>query len=179
MTEAYPLHWPPAWPRTTIRQRANFGVVSAWRAYTDINDEIKRLGGSKVVVSSNLVRNRDGSISATQRRIDDPGVAVYFELEGQPQCFPCDRWDKSEHNLRAIVKSIEALRGLERWGAKSMVRAAFKGFQALPAPADYSFDGKSSEELKELLRAYHPDTGERPDTDKFTAVLGEIRRRRI
>lgn len=178
MTEAYPLHWPPSWPRTIIKAPANFAETSAWRSYNDINEEIRRLGGKNVIVSSNLTRNRDGSISSVQRKIYDPGIAVYFDLDGQPQCFPCDRWDKPEHNLRAIVKSIEALRGLERWGAKTMVRAAFKGFQALPAPEAFSFEKKSDEELKDLLRKYHSDQGTEPDTDKFQAVLTEIRRRK-
>lgn len=35
--------------------------------------------------------------------------------------------------MRAIEKTIEALRGLERWGAKEMVNAPFRGFKALPA----------------------------------------------
>jgi len=34
--------------------------------------------------------------------------------------------------LRAVWKTIEALRGIERWGAKEMVNAAFRGFKALP-----------------------------------------------
>jgi hypothetical protein len=50
------------------------------------------------------------------------------------KCFACDRWRTIEENLRAIYKSIEAIRGLERWGSKSFVDAAFTGFSALPAP---------------------------------------------
>ncbi|WP_219466911.1 DnaJ domain-containing protein [Rhodococcus qingshengii] len=34
-----------------------------------------------------------------------------------------------------MALSIGALRGLERWGAKEMVNAAFRGFKALPASA--------------------------------------------
>ena len=30
------------------------------------------------------------------------------------------------------MKTVEALRGIERWGAKEMVNAAFRGFKALP-----------------------------------------------
>jgi hypothetical protein len=36
--------------------------------------------------------------------------------------------------MQAIAKTIEALRGLARWGTGDMMEAAFKGFVALPAP---------------------------------------------
>jgi hypothetical protein len=97
-------------------------------------NEIRKLGSKQVVISSNLELRNDGLPRASQRAPTDQGVAVYFNLNGRSQCFPCDRWTTVEHNLWAIAKSIEALRGLERWGAKTMVDAAFRGFQALPAP---------------------------------------------
>jgi DnaJ-domain-containing protein 1 len=63
---------------------------------------------------------------------EDPGVAVYFRLNGEQQCIPCDKWSSVPDNLHAIELTISALRGLERWGAKEMVNAAFRGFKALP-----------------------------------------------
>jgi len=45
----------------------------------------------------------------------------------------CDRWRTAAQNLRAIDMSLEALRGLDRWGASDMVERAFAGFAALPA----------------------------------------------
>ena len=46
----------------------------------------------------------------------------------------CDRWDRPEHNLRAIAKHVEAIRGQERWGVGSVAQA-FRGYQALPSRA--------------------------------------------
>jgi DnaJ-domain-containing protein 1 len=48
--------------------------------------------------------------------------------------FACDRWLKIEHNMQAIAKTIEALRGIARWGTGDMLEAAFTGFAALAAP---------------------------------------------
>jgi hypothetical protein len=96
--------------------------------------EIERLGGRNPILSTNIPLRRDGLPYAARRVPEDPGVAVYFDLDGEPQCFPCDKWDRVQDNLRAIELTIRALRGLERWGAKEMVRAAFRGFQALPPP---------------------------------------------
>ncbi|MBL8237297.1 MAG: hypothetical protein JNM66_07760 [Bryobacterales bacterium] len=82
-------------------------------------DEIRKLGGKQIVISSNLELRLDGLPRAAQRTPADQGVAVYFTLNGRSQCFPCDRWSTIEHNLWAIAKSIEALRGLERWAQRT------------------------------------------------------------
>jgi hypothetical protein len=47
----------------------------------------------------------------------------------------CDKWDSIRDNLHAVAKTIEALRGVERWGTGEMVDAAFAGFTAIPASA--------------------------------------------
>ncbi len=86
-----------------------------------------------VIISTNLkLRKYDGLPLSNQRQPDDQGVAVHFRLKDKPQCIPCDRWARIEHNMHAIALTIGALRGLDRWGAKEMVEAAFTGFKALP-----------------------------------------------
>lgn len=59
-------------------------------------------------------------------------MAVYFTHEKEPKCFACDCFDRVEDNLQAIRKTIEALRGIERWGSSEMLNRVFKGFAALP-----------------------------------------------
>jgi hypothetical protein len=105
-----------------------------FQATTFLLDELKRLGARTVVISSNLQIGQHGLPLSKQRTPEDPGIAVYFVLNGKEQCIPCDKWDRTEDNIKAIGKTIEALRGLDRWGAKDMVDAAFMGFKALPAP---------------------------------------------
>jgi DnaJ-domain-containing protein 1 len=48
-------------------------------------------------------------------------------------CFACDAYVTVRENAYAIAKSIEALRGIERWGASDMMERAFRGFAALAA----------------------------------------------
>lgn len=136
MTEAYPLQWPDHWPRTPShkRQASRFQPWGLAAESQHIVAELQRLGAKHIVVSTNVELRRDGLPYSGRRAPDDSGVAVYFMLNGRQQCIPCDRWRKVEENARAIGKSIEAMRGLERWGAKSFVDAAFSGFQALPPP---------------------------------------------
>lgn len=135
MIDAYPLQWPAGKPRTPRHkvERSRFEPGSRPTEVRNITEEIRRLGGRNVVVSTNLRLKADGTPYARDRAPDDVGVAVYFDLNG-PKCFACDRWRTIEENLRAIFKSIEAIRGLERWGSKDFVDAAFTGFTALPSP---------------------------------------------
>lgn len=77
---------------------------------------------------------QDGFPYPKQALPADKGVAIYFTLNSRQMCFACDRWDKVQDNIYAIAMTIEALRGIERWGSGSMVEQAFTGFVALPAP---------------------------------------------
>lgn len=139
--EAYPLQWPQGRPRTDRgrREPARFDVTLG-RARDSIVREVTLLAGGRwardpnVVISSNLALRRDGLPLANQRQPDDPGVAVYFTYNKRQMSFACDRWEKVEHNMQAIAKTIEALRGIARWGTGDMLEAAFTGFSALPAP---------------------------------------------
>jgi len=180
--EAYPLQWPNGRPRTERwrRERAKFEVTFA-RARDNIVAEIGRLAGRypdpNVVISTNIALRRDGLPLANQRQPDDPGVAVYFTYKKRPMSFACDRWDKIEHNMQAIAKTIEALRGIARWGTGDMLEAAFTGFSALPPPISASQAPRSwrdvfgtgvntraqlSEIYRRLASAHHPDRGGDP-----------------
>jgi len=180
--EAYPLYWPEGRKRTDSwrRERAKFDVTFA-RARDNIVAEIGRLAGRypdpQLVISTNIALRRDGLPLASQRQPDDPGVAVYFTYKKRQMSFACDRWQKIEHNMQAIAKTIEALRGIARWGTGDMLEAAFTGFTALPpppaaapAPAGqkhwrqvFGTGVSTREQLQEVYRrlasAHHPDRG--------------------
>ncbi|WP_181069104.1 J domain-containing protein [Rathayibacter sp. AY1C5] len=134
MIEAYPLQWPASWPRTKSPQTAKFKTPFSY-ARDQLLNELRMLGARNVVISSNMMTRQDGLLYAKQRMPDDRGVAVYFDLDGESQCIPCDKWTHVDDNLQAIRLTVEALRGLDRWGAKEMVKAAFRGFKSLPASA--------------------------------------------
>lgn len=83
------------------------------------------MGGSHLVISTNIELRRDGLPHAGRREPSDKGVAVYFDYRRRPICFACDRWDRIGDNIYAIAKTIDALRGIERWGSGSMVEQSF------------------------------------------------------
>lgn len=180
--EAYPLQWPTGRPRTERwrRERAKFEVTFA-RARDNIVAEVGRLAGRypdpAIVISTNIALRRDGLPLANQRQPDDPGVAVYFIYKKRQMSFACDRWEKIEHNMQAIAKTIEALRGIARWGTGDMLEAAFTGFSALPPPSSTSNAPRTwrdvfgtgvttraqlTEIYRRLASAHHPDRGGDP-----------------
>jgi hypothetical protein len=142
------------------------------------------MGGTNIIISSNLTLRRDGLPYADQRRVDDPGVAVYFRRKGADVCFACDRWDTVADNMRAIEKTIEALRGIARWGTGDMMEAAFRGFEALPAPSwrddlglgpDATIEDAETS-YRKRARSAHPDAGgSEDDMARLNSAISQAR----
>lgn len=137
MHTAFPLTWPLHKPRTAHWKIERSGFDRR-RSFATVRDElvreIERLGGKSLIISTNIPLRQDGLPYATYSRIRDFGVAIYFKREGKDMAFACDRWDRIEDNMHAITKTIDALRGVARWGTGDMMQAAFTGFTALPPP---------------------------------------------
>lgn len=171
MTAYNPLSWPPTQPRTQFPTRSQFDT-SLSHAIFDLYDQLRKMGATDVQVTSNAKIGRSGTILSEQSKLQDTGVAVYFVRKGQELCFACDKWDRLQDNIRAIGKSIEALRGLERWGSQQMVDAAFLGFAALPAGSHWwevlEVGPRASRDeiqlaFKRLVKQCHPDRGGDPE----------------
>lgn len=134
--EAFPLTWPAGVRRSSIRQIAPF-TQTVSSSQEGLMRELRLMGARNIVISSDVgPRKADGSFYARAKmNPDDPGVAVYFDRKGQRMCFACDKWRGVHNNIHAIAKTVEALRGIERWGSAEMLDAAFTGFAALPSNA--------------------------------------------
>ncbi|SIC59459.1 J domain-containing protein [Mycobacteroides abscessus] len=188
MIDAYPLQWPIAWPRTPEHQRdwGNLNKMPSSKVRKDLMNELNLLGATNIVISANVAIRKDGLPYAGQR-VDDPGVVLYFTRNGTDVCIPCDRWMAVDANLRAIGKTVEAIRGIERWGAGDLVDAAFNGItnKALPASVIVTpYTPKawhevlevsptaSAETIRAAYKAHlfkaHPDQG--GTTEQFQAV---------
>jgi len=188
MIESYPLYWPEGWKRTeSWRRHSNRHFTKGFAASRDeLLAEIKRLGGNKIIMSTNIPLRNDGLPYANTREPADGGVAVYFEYKGKPMCFACDRYKYCRENVRAIALTIEALRGIERWGASDMIERAFRGFTAIPETTGTSWRdllGFTSTQpvneddvetaFRRLAHSAHPDKG--GDTQRFQALMNARR----
>lgn len=184
---AHPLCWPAARPRTPDWQRApaKFRGTETFRyssghagrrprpltiaeAKARILSELHRFGATSCVISSNLILNLDGSPRSSQAEPADPGVALYFRIDGVDHAMACDAWDRAADNMAAIAAHIDAVRRQLRYGVLD-ARDAFRGFAALPAPAEdwravlglderITYRLEDVEEIYKRLRSiYHPD----------------------
>jgi hypothetical protein len=129
--EAWPLCWPASYKRVPYRTRSRFKISGFGKARNLLLAEIKRMGGTGVILSTNITLRNDGLPYANAREPNDPGVAVYFRYRKNDMCFACDAFSTVRENAYSIAKTIEALRSIERWGASDMMERAFRGFAAL------------------------------------------------
>lgn len=136
MTLSYPLQWPDHVPRTPQGKKGYSRFdISQDVAHRHMVKEIGLLGGSNIVLSTNIPLRRDGLPYANHRAsVGDSGVAVYFTFKKQARSFACDRYFEVWENMRALGKTIEAMRGISRWGAHEVLDQMFQGFTALPPP---------------------------------------------
>lgn len=135
----HPLHWPRGRPRTPHhkRERSPF-EVSLTVAIDHMFDELRKLGARYVALSSDLegYETKNGIWRPYHdAKCDDPGVAVYFDLDTDPIVFSSDKYEKVEANVRAIGLTIESMRRIERYGVAER-KMAFQGFKALPAAGE-------------------------------------------
>lgn len=192
ITEEYPLQWPMHVPRSRNRIASQFAQTLT-KAKDNLRYEIEMLGGREIILTSDVgPRNKDGTLSLrAKRNPDDTGVAVYFTRKKIRQCISCDKYLQLWENIHALAKTIEALRGIERWGSSQMLDQAFTGFAALPAPTVvepwYSvleIDRNATQE--EVQKRYlgkmyvaHPDRGGKPgEAERLNNALASFKAER-
>jgi hypothetical protein len=177
MIEPYPLAWPIGFPRNETPEDSSFKMTAA-KSLESLLSEIKLLSGdTEPIISSNVpVKKSNGKMysNVADDELHDSGVAVYFEFMQKQRVLACDKWKTPAENLRALALTVNAMRGLDRWGASAIIERAFTDLVALPEKS--SFNQKSVWEIlglsekpgdvKLLKKAYqeratkvHPDLG--------------------
>lgn len=128
---AYPLSWPPGFPRSKAREAGRF-KTSLDAALKNVEGSLRLFGSDSRKSVSGVVMSSNYTLGS--RSPADPGVAVYFVWDGMQVCIPVDRYSSIAANLQAIHHIVEARRVELRHGTLALVRASFAGFAALPAP---------------------------------------------
>jgi hypothetical protein len=140
---AHPLQWPLQHPRAARPVGATF-TTTLGAARDGLLRELKLLGATGVIISSNLPLKANGQPYARTAGISDFGVAVYFNYLGGQRVLASDKWNALEANMQALRKTVEALRGLGRWGCSDILQGTFSGLLALaPAAAGAPDAGES------------------------------------
>ena len=163
--------------------------ITLSQAITRVREELERftkvgqhhrVNVNDFIISTDLALRNDGLPRSGQKKPDDPGVAVYFDLNDVSRCLACDQYFRIEDNLAAIAATLAALRTIERHGSQ-LFEAAFTGFTALPGPdhvvgrswrdiLDYygSDIDECAHNYRKLRGEAHPDKG--GSTESFDEV---------
>jgi hypothetical protein len=182
--EPYPLLWPEGQARTEshARKHSPFSVTFG-KSRDGLLAEVRRMDGRDPVITTNIATRRDGLPYANQAEPEDPGVALYFWYKGNLVCIACDRYKLTKDNIRAIEKSLDALRGIQRWGATTLVEKALTPMGFLPAQSSASeaktwwniLQVDKNASWQEIVGAWrvrvkqtHPDQG--GNADEYRAV---------
>jgi len=173
-----PLTWPEGWTRSTNYERSRFGKwnkpISIAKATVCVLEELKRMGinSRDVIISTDLKLRNDGLPYSSQREPANKGAAVWWMDGDSQKVLALDKYDRIADNLYAISKTIEAMRGIRRWGSGEILDRVFKGFTSLPSPDSviqppwrevFAYDGHDlavvNAVYKKLRSKYHPDKG--------------------
>lgn len=140
----YPLQWPLNWTRTppTRRKDAKFATIhygeskkqiTIAAACVRVNEELRRMGALErdVVITSDLRYKVDGSPYSNQAGPIDPGVAVYWKIDGDQQFMAIDIYNRIADNIAAVAATLDAMRAIERHGGATIMKRAWQGFKAL------------------------------------------------
>ena len=162
----FPLSWPPGFPETARRTGSKFNTT-LFQALENVKESLRKFGADSGKKLESVLISSNYSLTETKPR--NPGVAVYFTWDDEEACSPVDRYLLVEDNLQAIYHCIEAKRTMLRHGGINLVKAAFRGYAALPNPDTASWRdilGYQGDDLNGAKKAYrkaiknaHPDHG--------------------
>lgn len=197
------LLWPDGWGETPAQSRkvSSFGYDTLNQRANEIQKEVDLFKGTNLRITSNAPLRatksgyagyRDPRDKAESQLLnEEPGCAVYFDRKGKPMVVACDRYVDLQSNMRAIMLTIGAFRGVERWGSSELLERSVAGFAELPAPAGsaivrpywevLTISEQTSIEVAEtvyrsLVKKHHPDVG--GDPAKFMEIKAAIEKAR-
>lgn len=183
--KASPLTWPEGWKRNSVKKSSQFRTkkdvgyghnkITISKSVNFVLNELQRMGipDWNIIISTNLILRNDGLPRSSQRAPEDVGAAVWWKDDDIQRVIALDKYDRIADNIYAIGKTIEALRGIERWGGGEILDRTFTGFASLPNPdhviarswrdvLEY-YDGNNLAHANErylIARMYaHPDKG--------------------
>lgn len=119
-------------PRTRFPDRSRFR--SDWRTtLVELSYEIERLGGTSWVLQidvSDYDLRKDGGLRANARPMT-VAIRVTFTAKAKgPLSFAIDQYDDWRDNVRAVAKTLEALRAVDRYGVAT-TGEQYRGWTAI------------------------------------------------
>ncbi|HEY9655820.1 MAG TPA: J domain-containing protein [Crinalium sp.] len=134
----YPLLWAMGRPRAEQRQPLRSKVPLA-RATDDLLYELQLLGATAIIISCNVEPLKQFlGYPEPYALPQDPGVAVYFTLNGVSYIFACDAIDAVQGNMRAIGQLLREKRLLSEQYPCASIEREFAGYKTAMVPVEAS-----------------------------------------
>jgi hypothetical protein len=168
------------WPgeRNKNRKDATFRATYP-KTLDELENELSKIKAKEIIIqveglTRDDIRNDGWPRSGNWKNgYGGPGVIVSFESPKGAMSFPCDKFRDWQDNLRAIAKSLEALRMVDRYGV-TRGNEQYRGWARLPAP-----NGRMSrEQAISFLASLHrspPENMARLDGEALRAICRTAR----
>jgi len=138
--------WPNNVKRTAPDKRKHSPFRSTWsRTLADLDTELVKAYARNVVIEIDAPQAeiRRHGMPKADARTRSPGVILQYdviwrnvetkqEVRREHYVFPCDTYHDWQDNVRAIAKTLEALRAVDRYGV-TRDGQQFAGFKSIPA----------------------------------------------
>ena len=122
------------WSGATRTPRLSQFKVSPGRTQDDLRGELAAIGVRSCVIQADLDESdiRLDGMPRASARFRSERVVVSFEHPQQGAVsFPCGTYARFWHNVRAVVKTLEALRAVNRYGVTQRAEQ-YTGWRQLP-----------------------------------------------
>lgn len=142
--------WPDARKQTPMSKRRSWpGKFLHEETLRLLTYELTKAGASGQVVIEAFVTTQDvrqDGMLRSDSRPSAPGIVLRFTGRNGAVTMPCDRFSHWKDNLRAIAKTLEALRAIDRWGT-TYSGEQYRGWTALPAARETMSTDDAAAEL--------------------------------
>lgn len=125
-----------AWPRAVRTEHYGDQFQASYAETIEkLSEEMRLIGVERAVISAVYSRPtlRQDGLPQANARMDYPGMMIAFDKPSGGVSLATDKYASWQANLRGIALSLEALRGINRWGC-SEEGQQYLGFPALPPP---------------------------------------------
>lgn len=158
---------PGAWDRPLCAERRSSGYGAQWgTTIRELANEAGQLGANEVVIGLAVDRSALRLDGYPKSGVDVPDeVIVYLPASAHgPLRFLSDRWWKWQHNVRAVVLTLQRLRLVTESGV-AQSGEQYRGWQALPPGRPGLAGGMTFESARALLREAAGDVAETAGMD--------------
>lgn len=114
--------WPDQQPATPVSKRQDARFTSDYAARLDLLEyELGQINAKDVILEAFIAKGstRADAWPRSEAKSTGPGLILSFTTNGEAREFAADNYRDWKDNLYGIAKTLEALRGIDRWRGRA------------------------------------------------------------